>query len=165
MKKTLILIRHSKAENRAGSDNDFNRALTPEGKSDSLKMANYLKNAGLLPDFIVTSSATRAYETAMSFAETLGTGKKSILAVRKLYYCSSKTILDQLFGLGENINCAMVVAHNPGISDLTRGLSAGSSVFMDNTQAALIEFDIDHWYQIDEIKPAKFTSFSLKDIR
>jgi phosphohistidine phosphatase len=165
MRKTLILVRHSKAENRDSSENDFNRALTAEGKSDSLKMAIFLKNEGLLPDIIVTSSATRAYETAMNFADTFGTVKKSFLSVRKLYYSSAKTILDQLFGLGENVNCAMVVAHNPGISDLTRGLSAGRSVFMENTQAALIEFDIDHWYQIDEIKPAKFTSFSLKDIR
>jgi phosphohistidine phosphatase len=164
MKKTLILVRHSKAENRDGSVNDFNRALTAEGKSDSLRMADHLKKKGISPDLIITSSSARAYETAMMFANTFSTSEKNIYSTRKLYYCSAKTILDQLFGLKETINCVMVVAHNPGISDLTRGLSQGISFFMDNTQVSFMELDIEHWYQIDEIKPARFESFSLKNI-
>jgi phosphohistidine phosphatase len=164
MKKTLILIRHSKAENRDSTANDFDRTLTAEGKSDSLRMADYLKNNGIAPDLIITSSAARAYETAMVLANTFSTSEKSISSTKKLYYCSAKTILDQLFGLGKNLNCVIVVAHNPGISDLTRGLSEGHSFFMDNTQVSFMEFNIEHWYQIGDIKPAKFESYSLKNI-
>ena len=164
MKKTLILIRHSKAENRDNTANDFDRALTNEGKSDSLRMADYLKNNGIAPDLIITSSAARAYETALVLANTLSTSEKCFSPTKKLYYCSAKTILDQLFGLGENLNCVIVVAHNPGISDLTRGLSEERSFFMDNTQVSFMEFNIEHWYQIGDIKPAKFESYSLKNI-
>lgn len=164
MKKTLILVRHSKAENRESSESDFSRALTADGKSDSLKMARHLLNSGISPDLIVTSSATRAYETAMTFAEILKKDEKSILSSRKLYYCSAKSILDQIVGLDESINCVLVVAHNPGISDLTRGLSSGRSFFMDNTQVSLMEFNIDKWYQVDDVKPEKFETFSLKNI-
>jgi len=164
MKKTLILVRHSKTENRDSSVNDFNRALTAEGKSDSLRMADYLKKKGISPDLIITSSSARAYETAMIVASTFNTSEKNILSTRKLYYCSAKTILDQLFGLEATVNSVMVVAHNPGISDLTRGLSEGRSFFMDNTQVSFIEFNIEHWHQIGDIRPSRFESFSLKNI-
>lgn len=164
MVKKLILVRHSKAENRGSSGNDFERSLTNEGKADSIKMANSLIKAGLKPDFILTSSASRAFETAMIFAEVFNTGEKNILATRKLYYSSAKTILDQIFGLPETIDCVMVVAHNPGISELARGLSSGRPFFMGNTQIIALEYNIEHWYQIDDINPSKCESFKISDI-
>lgn len=158
MIKTLILVRHSIAENRDSSVNDFERSLTNEGKTVSKIMANFLLEAGITPDFIVTSSAARAFETARIFPDVLKTGEKNIMSTRKLYYCSAKTILDQVYGLPETINCLMVVAHNPGVSELTRGLSSGKSFFMDNTQVTILEYEIEHWYQIDEQKPVTFRS-------
>jgi phosphohistidine phosphatase len=165
MVKTLILIRHSKAENRESSVNDFERSLTTEGLADSRKMADFIIKTGIKPDFIVTSSAARAYETASIFENVLKTGAKNILATRKLYYCSAKTILDQIYGLPETLGCIMVVAHNPGISELTRCLSDGKSFFMDNTQVSILKYNIEHWYQIDDSRPSEFKIISLKDIK
>jgi phosphohistidine phosphatase len=165
MNKTLILVRHSKAENRNSSLNDFDRSLTEEGKSDTVKMGNFLLNAGIVPDFIITSSAVRAYETASIFADVFKTDTKNIKSTRNLYYCSAKTLLDQIYGLPETINCLLVVSHNPGISDLTRGLSAGKSFYMDNTQVTFLTYDIKHWYQVGEVKPARFESYTLREIR
>jgi phosphohistidine phosphatase len=164
MIKRLILVRHSKAQNRESSLSDFERSLTDEGKADSKKMAEFLKNADIKPDLMITSSAARAFETTMIFDEVLKTGEKNILPVRKLYYCSAKTILDQIYCLPETIACILVVAHNPGISDLTRGLSSGKFFYMDNTQVTVLEFKMEHWYQIDEIKPSRCDNFSLKEI-
>jgi phosphohistidine phosphatase len=165
MVKTLILIRHSKAENRESSVNDFERSLTTEGLADSRKMADFILKTGIKPDFIVTSSAARAYETASIFENILKTGAKNILATRKLYYCSAKTILDQIYGLPETLGCIMVVAHNPGISELTRWLSAGKSFFMDNTQVSILKYNMEHWFQIDDSRPSEFRTISLKDIK
>jgi phosphohistidine phosphatase len=164
MIKTLILVRHSKAQNRESSVNDFERSITNEGKTDSEKMAGFLKKSGIRPEYIVTSSAARAFETAMIFEDVLKTGEKNILSTRKLYYCSAKTILDQIYGLPGTLGCIMVVAHNPGISDLTRGLSSGKSFYMENTQVSVLQFEMEHWYQVGDIKPIKFESISLKDI-
>jgi phosphohistidine phosphatase len=164
MTKKLILVRHSKAQNRDNSVNDFERSLTEEGKNDSKKMAEFLHRSGHKPKAIVTSSATRAFETATIIEGVLETGENNISATRKLYYCSAKTILDQIYGLPESLDCILVVAHNPGISDLTRGLSNGKSFYMDNTQVTILEFEMDHWYQIDDIKPTKFENISLKEI-
>jgi phosphohistidine phosphatase len=164
MIKTLILVRHSKAQNRESSVNDFERSITNEGKTDSEKMAGFLKKSGIRPEYIVTSSAARAFETAMIFEDVLKTGEKNILSTRKLYYCSAKTILDQIYGLPGTLGCIMVVAHNPSISDLTRGLSSGKSFYMENTQVSVLQFEMEHWYQVGDIKPIKFESISLKDI-
>ncbi|MBA4321990.1 MAG: histidine phosphatase [Odoribacter sp.] len=165
MTKTLILVRHSKAESRDNSVNDFERSLTMEGKADSKKMATFLLVAGIKPDFIVTSSAVRALETATIFAEILTTPAEKLIPTRKLYYCSAKTILDQIYRLPETLDCILVVAHNPGISDLTRGLSSGRGFFMDNTQVTILEYNMEHWYQIDEQKPVTFISQKPLEIK
>lgn len=164
MIKTLILVRHSKAENRVSTVNDFKRQLTAEGKSDSGKMANFLLNAGIVPDLIVTSASTRAHETAMIFAEIFKTDRKNILSTRTLYYCSAKTILDQIYVLPESIGCVLVVAHNPGISDLNIGLSAGKFFYMENTQVTILQYEMDHWFQVDEQKPLTFRSMKPSEI-
>ena len=158
MIKTLILVRHGKAENREKSINDFKRSLTSEGKADSIKMANYLLNAGISPQFIVTSSAARAIETARIFADVLKTDKKNLFPTKTLYYSSAKTILDQICRLPETLLSVMVVAHNPGISDLNRGLSAGESFYMDNSQVTILEYEAEQWNQIDELKPITYTT-------
>ena len=158
MAKTLILIRHSKAENRNNSDGDINRPLTEAGKADSLKMANFLLKSGLKPDQIVSSSATRASQTADIFSKVFKTETKDINLTRQFYYCSAKTILDYIVGLPENIECALVIAHNPGISDLARGLSSGKASYMVNTHVIILNYDIDHWYQVVEHKATTFRS-------
>ena len=164
MTKTLILVRHSEAENRHSSLVDFNRSLTAEGKSDTIKMGNFLSDAGIVPDFILTSSAERAYETASTLSDIFKLDRGNIIATRKLYYCSAKTMLDQIHGLPETINSLLIVSHNPGISDLSRGLSEGRSFYMDNTQVTFLTYDIDNWFQIGVTKPLKFESFNIKNL-
>jgi phosphohistidine phosphatase len=164
MVKTLILIRHSKAETRDTSISDFERPLSSDGKADTKKMADFLLTSGKKPDVIVTSSAARASETSMIFADIFKIPGKMLISSRKLYYCSAKTILDQIYSISDSLDCILVVAHNPGISDLTRGLSSGRTFLMDNTQTTILQYEIDHWYQLGEIKPVKVESFTLKDI-
>jgi phosphohistidine phosphatase len=164
MTKILILVRHSKPENRVSSLKDFERSLTSEGISASDKMARFLLESGIIPDLILTSSAKRAIETSRIFSEILKIGEKNIIPIRNLYYSPANTILDQIYGLPDTVNCLMIVAHNPGISELSRRLSAGSSFYMDNTQVSLLEYEIDQWARINDEKPLKFKSISLEDI-
>jgi phosphohistidine phosphatase len=163
MGKTLVLIRHSKAENRDHSVSDIDRQLTEEGREDSKKMANLLLKSGIKPDLILSSSATRASQTAQIFAKLLKTQAENLNISRRLYYCSAKQILDILVGLQDNINCVIVVAHNPGISDLVRGLSSGRAFFMDNTQVIIMEYKIDQWYKVGDHRPVVFQNHRVSD--
>jgi phosphohistidine phosphatase len=164
MAKTLILVRHSIAENRSNFVSDINRPLTEGGRADSQKMANLLSKSGIKPDFILSSSAIRASQTTEIFSVVLKIETKDINLSRKFYYCSAKTILDHIVGLPEKMICVLVVAHNPGISDLVRGLSSGRTSYMDNTQVIILEYDIDHWYQVADHKPSTFISYRPSEI-
>lgn len=160
MTKKLLLVRHSKAGTRKTTSGDFERPLTSDGVTESYEMANLLRKSGIKPDIILSSSAARAAHTAEIFSSILNVPKESLNLTRMLYYGSAKTILDHLYGLPSDVNCVMVVTHNPGISELARGLSSGEIIFMENTQLVVLDYDIDEWYQFDEMKPA-----SLKSLR
>ena len=164
MSKVLILVRHSRPESRVSSFKDFERSLTNEGISDSDKMARFLLDSGIIPDFILTSAAKRAIETSRIFAKTLKIGEKNIKSTRDLYYSSANSILDQINGLSDTVNCLMIIAHNPGISELSNRLSSGRAFYLENTQVSLLEYEIDSWSRIKDEKPLKFKSITLEDI-
>ena len=63
--KTLLILRHGKAENQAlGGDRD--RALTERGERDSAAMGRQIQALTGCPDAIITSDARRARQTTDS---------------------------------------------------------------------------------------------------
>ena len=64
----LYLVQHAKAVSK---DIDPNRPLTEEGREDSIKSAQFLKEAGINIDVIWHSTKTRAIETAQLFSKEL----------------------------------------------------------------------------------------------
>ena len=59
----LILLRHGKAEERAPSGKDIDRALAPRGHVETRETARRLAEAGFVPELALVSSARRAAET------------------------------------------------------------------------------------------------------
>jgi phosphohistidine phosphatase len=163
MNKRIILVRHSKAESRNHTQNDIDRPLNSDGEADSKKMADLLLRLNVKPDIILTSSARRAADTAKIFAGVLNIAENNITVTRRLYYSSSKIILDYIYGFPPTIGCAMVVAHNPGISEIAMILSSGRILYMENTQMAIIEYDAEHWDQLDIEKPVSFKSYKSSE--
>jgi phosphohistidine phosphatase len=164
MAKTLVLVRHSKAEERHIETGDINRPLTEKGRTDTFRMADFLFRSGFKPDLILSSNATRARETADIFTLIFKVPEKNQSFSKALYYSTAKTILNHLYVLPETIHSVLIVAHNPGISDLVRGLSSGQAAFMENTQACYLNYEIEHWYQLGENKPSLIKSHKVSDI-
>ncbi len=159
MSKTIILVRQGKAEDQSTRANDKERPLEPEGIADSIKMATILSSLGIKPGMILTSSADRAVHTARIFLKHLDINEKNLTITRNLYYSPAKGILDQIAGSPDEIGCIMVVAHNPGISELARNLTSGRVIYMGNTQMVIAEYELDNWNQLGEHKPVSFKSF------
>jgi len=67
----LILLRHGKAENTS-VDGDFSRALVEKGREQARRAGKLLKNAGTLPDIVLTSPLLRARQTADEFCQAAG---------------------------------------------------------------------------------------------
>lgn len=64
----LYLVQHGEAKPK---QIDPNRSLTEKGKEDSIKIAEFLKRANMIPDVIWHSTKIRAMETAQLFSEKL----------------------------------------------------------------------------------------------
>jgi phosphohistidine phosphatase len=156
--KTLILVRHGKAEKREGAEGDIARPLVTSGKNDALKIAGFLKNESYFPNIILSSNAVRARETAEIMAEVLCTGTGKLRVENRLYYSTARTILNFICEAGGDCDIILLVAHNPGISDLVRGLSSGRELFMETSQAAIFRYKIDHWHQLGDKEADVFKS-------
>ena len=83
--KTLVLMRHGKADVSAPSGRDFDRVLSPKGREQVKVMLAWLKEQGILPDSIISSSALRTQETARGMATGLGIALETIDWRKDLY--------------------------------------------------------------------------------
>ncbi len=76
--KSLTIVRHGKAEQGDGFPIDFDRPLAKRGKKDIARVVKVL--TALMPpvDWIITSPARRARQTAELVAEGLGLQRQMV---------------------------------------------------------------------------------------
>lgn len=112
--KTLLIMRHAKSSWDQTGLTDWRRPLNQRGERDAPLMGQLLRAENLVPDLIITSDAERARRTAELVAA--GSGYEQVLQItRRLYHAPPETYYEELAGLGDEIDRALVVGHNPGI--------------------------------------------------
>lgn len=141
--KTLIIIRHAKAEQNFG--NDKSRKLTERGHRDAGKMATLLVRKGYKIDKIFSSTAIRAEQTADYFARANNIKGDDIKYFDKLYLASVLQIEESILWLKENINTLAVVGHNPGVSDFVDDVAKVDLDDLPTCGIAVIELEMDNW--------------------
>lgn len=94
---------------------DFERPLDKRGMRDAPIMAARLKDLGVRPQRLITSSAVRATTTADAFVHTFNVVKEEI---DKLYHAPPETYLDVLSGLEETVSVVLIFGHNPGMTEI-----------------------------------------------
>jgi len=114
--RRLILMRHAKAEPRAGGSDDFDRPLTKRGRRDAAVVAGALAQNGLIPDLALVSTARRATETWIAAREVFS-GAKAELAP-ELYEAAPADIRAAVRGVGDKADTVIVVGHNPGLQEI-----------------------------------------------
>jgi phosphohistidine phosphatase len=107
--RTLVLIRHSKAEPQ--SADDHGRHLTERGRGDAERVRRWLDAQGLRPDRVVVSSATRTRETW----EHAGVGDAAPEYDDRVYEASVADLRDVVAETGPDLGTLFLVGHNPGI--------------------------------------------------
>ena len=155
--KRLILIRHSKSSWKDHSLTDFNRPLNKRGKSDGPLMANYLKSKINKIDYLHSSSSIRTFETSKYFIEKIQYGK--VEYDESLYHSSASSILHLISNYSENYQSAMIIAHNPGLTNLINKLTNISLDNLPTTGLAKIDFNCNFWGDIS------FNNSRLVDLR
>jgi len=146
MQRTLILIRHAKSSWANPMEKDFDRHLNERGKTDAPRMGEKLKTLGLIPDYIVSSSARRTRQTAKRIADEVGYNIDNIKWEEKLYHCAPVVFEEVIYSIDDSVNTLYIVAHNPGITDFVNQLSPAFRIDnMPTCGIVGVHFEADKW--------------------
>ncbi|WP_373515440.1 histidine phosphatase family protein [Persicitalea sp.] len=148
MPKTLLLLRHAKAEDQSQMFKDFDRELTSRGIMDAARMGHYLKTQGIAVDAIKTSGAARTYQTAKIVAEQLKFEVDNIESVDKIYSGGPQAYLATINATPNAVNTLLLSGHNPDISYLAEYLTNADVGSMQKCSMAIIVFDDQSWAEI-----------------
>ena len=120
--KTLFLIRHAKSSWDDLSLVDEARPLNVRGKRDAPEMGRRLANRGIHPDAILSSPAVRARTTAELIARELD-ADETLVVDHRLYATSADGLLEVIRAQDDDVDCLLVVGHNPEMDTLARRFS------------------------------------------
>ena len=130
-RKSLLLLRHAKSDWSAGATDDFSRPLSKRGSKDSPKIGAWMKQHGLVADYVVSSPANRARQTTELVCDAAGIDTSIIKWNPELYLADLETLLDIVRNSPEPVNTVMLVGHNPGMEALLLCL-AGNDIQAPN---------------------------------
>lgn len=150
--KTLLIIRHAKAES-AFTLNDFERPLNERGKKDAPAMAKRLLDKKITIDAFISSPAKRAKKTAELFCETLVGKEEDVILVSALYHAPPSVFYEVIKNTSDDFNTIAIFAHNPGISDFVNELT--KAVQIDNMPTCAVfavQTDIGQWKDFAKAK-------------
>lgn len=159
--KQLFLIRHAKSD-WSSSVSDYYRPLNKRGLLDAPKMGKRFHGLFGCPDIIISSGAKRAFHTAELFAKELEFDVKKINHNDQLYHASTQDFIEVIKVIDEQVETAMLVSHNPGISQTVYTLT-NHYVDMKTACVVGIEKDTKNWQDFRPGKCHIFTHLSPKD--
>jgi phosphohistidine phosphatase len=119
----LFLVRHAKSDRSSGNIADIDRPLNDRGYHDAYHMSGLLKEKGISPDLIISSSAIRAASTAFIFSRTFSYAPGKIVFTEDLYETSVKAYISVITKKAGKFSNIFLFAHNPIITDLCNTLS------------------------------------------
>ncbi len=149
--KTLLVLRHAKAERESdGGGDDFDRPLAPRGWRDAEKIGRQMREHGLKPELLIASPAKRAEETVVAVAR--GYGALAPQTDPRIYQASADELLNIVRQADKDAATLMLVGHNPGLQELIlrladddRDLCAQVAGGFPTSALAMIELPVASW--------------------
>lgn len=148
--RTLYLLRHAKSSHDDSTLADHDRPLAPRGDKATPVVADHMRDAGVVPDVLLCSSARRTRQTL----DLLGDAVPAACDVRiedGLYQANADTLLRRVRTLPDDAPRAMLIGHNPALEQLAL-LLAASGEHLDRMTTkfptaalATLEAAIDGW--------------------
>jgi phosphohistidine phosphatase len=158
--KRLVLLRHAKAIPAAPDLDDRDRRLADRGRSDAIRMGQFLKEESCVPELVLCSTALRTRETLDLVVPQLGAAPVTRL-LPELYLARWLTIVNLVRQVREKADTMMIVGHNPGLEECAKKLARppGDTKARKLHQllqseyptaaVAVFEFDVDIWSAIE----------------
>lgn len=121
MNRQLLLMRHGKSDWSVDTD-DFDRPLKTRGKRGAQRMGVWLLQQKLVPDFIISSPAERASNTAAKLTKAMGLTRQHIHYDARIYEADVKQLKAVLSDCPSHCRRVLLIGHNPGLEDLLLNL-------------------------------------------
>jgi phosphohistidine phosphatase len=122
--RRLMLLRHAKSDWPDVSDHS--RPLAKRGRRDAPAVGRWLREHGYQPDVVVCSTARRTRQTWELMAPELG-GSPSVTFEPRAYDASALSLLYLARELPSSYRAALLIGHNPAISELAASLAEQSA--------------------------------------
>ena len=148
--KTLLIIRHAKAES-SFTLNDFERPLNERGKKDAPVMAQRLLDKKIIIDAFVSSPAKRAKKTAELFYE-IYKAHDDINLISALYHAPAEIFFDVIKEVDDKFDTIAVFAHNPGITYFVNQLTAVRIDNMPTSAVFAVTINCNSWKDFAKAK-------------
>ncbi|MEL1253452.1 histidine phosphatase family protein [Flavobacterium sp. DGU38] len=152
--KNLILIRHAKSSWEAPLK-DFDRPLMKRGILDAHNVSVAIGEFLPKTYTIWSSTAARATETAIIFAQNLSYPLESILFKDELYTFDERHLEKVIKSCDNSLESVILFGHNEAITNFVNKFG---DVFIDNVPTSgfvSLQFDSDSWDAIDKGKTHK----------
>ncbi len=129
----------------------MDRPLLDKGITKTKKIIRYFNRNKITADLIISSPATRAYETAKLIAEGIGYPVKKIVTERAVYDGSPERILDLIYSTPDDVNSLMLFGHNPTITNLANLFLHPGIEMMPTTGVLCLTFDTNNWEKVPSV--------------
>lgn len=116
--RTVCFVRHAKSSWDDPTLDDIDRPLNKRGKRDAPVMARRMREAGIIPDLIVTSPAKRARKTAKFFQAEFELPATQFIVELSLYDASPDDVVTVIRHLDNASRTVFLFGHNPTMTFL-----------------------------------------------
>ena len=144
--KTLYLIRHAKSS-WSFDLSDHDRPLGKRGRKDVVKMGKHLLANQPPPEVLMSSTASRAFYTALHICDAFGIDEGNIRLNPKLYHAGASEILD-IVKQAPNCERLAIFGHNPGFTSAANALANLNFDNVPTCGIVGINLDIKYWKDI-----------------
>ncbi len=146
--KTLYLIRHAKSS-WAFELSDHDRPLGRRGRKDVFKMGNQLLERESPPERLISSTASRAFYTALFLCDQMKIDEGRISLTKELFHAGTNEIIDVIRKAPECKTLA-VFGHNPGFTSTANALANISIANIPTCGIVGISFNISYWSEVEK---------------
>ncbi len=150
--KILTIVRHAKSSWGNFELSDHERPLKEIGITKTKKIINYLVKQQYLPQLIISSTATRAYETAKLIGVGIGYDVDRIIKEKRIYHADSEDIYNEVFSIDNSVDSVMLVGHNPTLTDFVNDFLDHTIDNLPTTGTVCVEFYTDKWESVVDAK-------------
>jgi phosphohistidine phosphatase len=132
---TLFVLRHAKSSWNNASMADHDRPLNARGRRAAELLAAHIGALDPPPALVLASTARRVRETIDPLLARLPAGAE-VLIEDDLYGAAAPDVVVRLRRVPDATPSVLVVAHNPGLEDLVRGVgTAGDPELIERVRA------------------------------